>query len=106
MPSPAERERCADWLEEELRIIQPTLLIPVGRLAIDRFLGPRSLADLVGSEHDFAYEGRRAVLVPLPHPSGASSWIHQPGNRALLERALDLIGARLGAQQGDRRSVA
>ena len=106
VPTPAERERCADWLDEELRIIRPTLLIPVGRLAIDRFLGPRPLAELVGSEHEISYEGGKAVVVPLPHPSGASSWIHQPGNRALLERGLDLLGARLGTSAGDRRSVA
>jgi len=44
--------------------------------------------------------------VPLPHPSGASSWVHMPGNSALLERALDLIGARLGTSVGHERSVA
>ncbi|HEV7992335.1 MAG TPA: uracil-DNA glycosylase family protein [Gemmatimonadaceae bacterium] len=106
VPSPAERARCADWLDEELRIIRPTLIIPVGRLAIDRFLGARPLADLVGTEHEFAYGTTRAVVVPLPHPSGASSWIHQPGNTALLERALDLIGARLGTAKAPERSVA
>jgi uracil-DNA glycosylase len=106
VPSPAERERCAVWLDEELRIIQPSLLIPVGRLAIDRFLGPRPLADLVGSAHEIAHEGRRTVVIPLPHPSGASSWVHQPGNRLLLERALDLIGDRLGTSPAERRSVA
>ena len=36
---PAERAQCADWLDDELRIIRPALVIPVGRLAIDRFLG-------------------------------------------------------------------
>jgi len=34
-------------------------------------------------------------VIPLPHPSGASSWIHQPGNAALLEAALELLKARL-----------
>jgi uracil-DNA glycosylase len=106
VPSPAERARCSDWLDEELRIIQPALVIPVGRLAIDRFLGARPLADLVGSAHDVAIAGRSAVVVPLPHPSGASSWVHQPGNRALLARALDLIGDRLGTSPAERRSVA
>jgi uracil-DNA glycosylase len=106
VPSPAERERCGDWLEEELRIIRPALLIPVGRLAIDRFLGARPLADLVGREHAIEYDGTSCVVVPLPHPSGASSWIHQPGNGALLERALDLIGDRLGTSSAERRSVA
>jgi uracil-DNA glycosylase len=106
VPSPAERERCADWLEEELRIIRPTLLVPVGRLAIDRYLGPGPLHEIIGSEHAVEYAGGRAVAIPLPHPSGASSWIHGAGHAALLERALDLLGARLGTAAAGERSVA
>jgi uracil-DNA glycosylase len=105
VPSPAERARCADWLDEELRIIRPEIIVPVGRLAIDRFFGPRPLDEVVGSAHEIEHPGGRAVAIPLPHPSGASSWVHQEGNRALLERALDLIGARLGTTSG-ARSVA
>jgi uncharacterized protein YfiM (DUF2279 family) len=37
------------------------------------------------------------VLIPLPHPSGASSWIHAPGHRELVSRALRLIGERMRA---------
>lgn len=95
VPTPREREQCADWLAEELRIIRPSVLIPVGRLAIDRFLGARPLAEVIGREHELVIEGVRAVAIPLPHPSGASSWIHAPGNRDLLEQALDLLAGRL-----------
>jgi uracil-DNA glycosylase len=104
VPTPRERERCADWLAAELRIIRPAVLIPVGRLAIDRFLGGRPLADVVGREHDVEHEGGRSVAIPLPHPSGASSWIHGAGNRALLDRALELLARRLG--MAAHRSVA
>jgi uracil-DNA glycosylase len=104
VPTPRERERCGDWLADELRILQPALLIPVGRLAIDRFLGARPLVDVIGREHEVTHEGGRSVAIPLPHPSGASSWIHAPGNRALLDRALALLAGRLGS--GARRSVA
>jgi uracil-DNA glycosylase len=106
VPSPVERERCSDWLDEELRIIRPSLLIPVGRLAIDRFLEPRPLAELIGSEHEVTYEGGKAHLIPLPHPSGASSWVHQAENRALLERALGLLSFRLATGARNARSVA
>ena len=102
VPSPAERERCGDWLADELRIIRPPLLIPVGRLAIDRFLGKGPLDALVGREHEFVHEGSRAVVIPLPHPSGASSWIHAPGNRALLDRALALLATHLHARANGR----
>lgn len=104
VPTPRERERCGDWLADELRIIRPALIVPVGRLAIDRFLGPRPLAELIGASHEVAHEGGRSLAIPLPHPSGASSWIHASGNRALLDRALVLLGERL--RGGELRSVA
>jgi len=106
VPSPAERAQCGGWLEDELRIIRPSLIVPVGRLAIDRFLGPQPLDRVIGREHEIEHVGGRAVAIPLPHPSGASSWVHQPGNKALLEQALDLLGARLGAHASAQRSVA
>jgi uracil-DNA glycosylase len=104
VPTPREREQCGDWLAEELRLIRPPVLVPVGRLAIDRFLGAHPLAELIGREHEVTHEGGRSVVIPLPHPSGASSWIHGPGNRALLDRALALLAARL--RGAARRHVA
>jgi uncharacterized protein YfiM (DUF2279 family) len=67
----------------------------VGKLAIGRFLGDPPLADVVGREHAVAHVGGTSTLIPLPHPSGASSWIHVPGHRALVSRALELIGGRM-----------
>ena len=106
VPSPAERVRCGDWLADELRILQPSVIIPVGRLAIDRFLGPRTLNQVVGREHDVEHEGGRSIVIPLPHPSGASSWIHAPEHRMQLERSLHLLGTRLALVNTGSRSVA
>ncbi len=106
VPSPRERAQCADWLDGELQLIRPPLLIPVGRLAIDRFLGSRPLAELIGREHVVTHAGGSSVAIPLPHPSGASSWINVPEHQRLLERALSLIGERLGTNVSAVRSVA
>lgn len=90
VPTPQERSNCSSWLASELRIIRPALIIPVGRLAIDALIGPLPLDAVIGRElTSDANPG--ATLVPLPHPSGASSWIHAPGHGALLDRALGLI---------------
>lgn len=97
VPNATERANCAPWLERELVIIRPALLIPVGRLAIERFLPPLPLDELIGREHDLTLPGGHSVAIPLPHPSGASSWVHQGDHPRLLDRALDLIGARLRA---------
>lgn len=104
VPSPRERGLCRDWLDAELRLIRPPLLIPVGRLALDVFF-PDSppLEAVVGRAHDVRHAGGRSVAVPLPHPSGASSWIHAPGHKQLVDDALALLRAeldRLGVLRG------
>jgi uracil-DNA glycosylase len=93
VPSLEEQALCAPWLDAELDLIRPALLIPVGRLAIDRFLDTHPLDRLVGRVHQTNVRGREVKVIPLPHPSGASSWINVPVNRALLERALRYLGA-------------
>ena len=86
-PPPAGIANCARWLDAELELLKPQVIILVGQLAIARFLGPGRLEDRVGKRF-----GERPVLVPLPHPSGQSRWLNEPRNRARLESALDLIG--------------
>jgi len=111
VPDAREQGRCAPWLDAELRLIRPALLLPVGKHAIARFLGDRPLVDLVGSVHEVDHAGGRARVLPLPHPSGASSWVYMPGNAALLARALEhlreeLITLGVPLQSTGGRSVA
>ena len=97
VPSPREQRLCADWLERELLLIRPALLIPVGRLAIDRFIGPRPLERVIGEAHQIHHAGGSTQAIPLPHPSGASSWMNSAEHRELLERALALLRSELAA---------
>ena len=90
-PSPPERELCTRWRDDELRLLQPRLVVPVGGLAIQALLGSARLTEAIGER----YDRNGAVVIPLPHPSGASSWPHQPGNRERLGRALAAIHAEL-----------
>ena len=108
VPSRDEQKGCADWLENELRIIRPELLIPVGRLAIEKFLPPLPLSQLIGTTRVVEHAGGRSLVIPLPHPSGASSWIHEGDNTLLVEKAIDLIAAELRAvsRRGSRKKPA
>jgi uracil-DNA glycosylase len=106
VPSHEEQELCAPWLAAELDLIRPALIVPVGRLAIDRFLDPEPLDRLVGRVHVARVRGRRVKLIPLPHPSGASSWVNAPANRALLECALNHLGAAVTDLGVGRTSAA
>lgn len=97
VPSPGERARCAPWLDAELALVRPPLVVTLGRLAVYRFLAPAPLAELVGTVREAVVGGHRAAVLPLPHPSGASSWLNAPAHRALLDGALELLAARVAA---------
>lgn len=98
-PSPVEVSQCRPWLEAQLRLQAPRLVLLVGTLAIAEFLPRRSLDDLVGRLYtgvgDAVPEGalpRPPLLLPLPHPSGASRWLNDGAHRLLLDQALELLG--------------
>ena len=86
-PPPRAVANCAHWLESELVLLKPKVLILVGQMAINRFLGPGRLEDRVGQRF-----GDRPVMVPLPHPSGQSRWLNDPANRERLASALAIVG--------------
>jgi uracil-DNA glycosylase len=89
--TPVEQELCAFWLEWELQLLRPRLVLPVGGLALRRLLGRPRLTDSVGKRLPFG----EAVAVPLPHPSGASGWLNEGANRRRLEAALALVREEL-----------
>ncbi|HZP58776.1 MAG TPA: uracil-DNA glycosylase family protein [Opitutaceae bacterium] len=93
VPAPEEIASCARWLEDEFALLEPQLVLPVGKLAITQFLGERPLAETVGKKFPITYRGHAADCVPLPHPSGASPWHRMEPGRTLLRTALGHIAA-------------
>jgi uracil-DNA glycosylase family 4 len=118
VPSKAEQELCRPFLEREIRLLAPRLIIPVGGLAIRLFYPPQlKLNEIIGTAAYFppealadplsydlaqaqtftAFDAGRPTsgrwLVPLPHPSGASLWPNEPENKALIDSALQLLHA-------------
>jgi uracil-DNA glycosylase len=89
VPTRVEQALCAPWLEAELALIRPRVLIPIGGLAIGKFLGnDTTMTDLIGQR----FERDEHIVVPLPHPSGASQWFNMPENKVRLEKALGILG--------------
>jgi uracil-DNA glycosylase len=71
--------------------MRPRLVVPVGGLAARRLLGVKNIGECVGVR----YELEHAIAIPLPHPSGASSWLNDPANRARVADAVASIKAEL-----------
>jgi uracil-DNA glycosylase len=109
IPSATQVSNCSSWLDAEIELIRPSVIIPVGRMAIERFLGGGPLAEQVGRAHELRGLPGSPTAIPLPHPSGASSWIHTPGHVDLVRTSLDLIARRLPElvrESSESRSVA
>ena len=79
------------WRDQELKLLRPRLVVTVGGLAARGLLGVKSVSECVGVR----YELGDAVAIPLPHPSGASSWLNVPANKDRVSAAVELIRAEL-----------
>lgn len=89
VPDAGEIEHCSKHLKAEVRILQPRLVIPVGKLAITQLVPDADkLADIIGSEQRITLHGVELDMIALPHPSGASTWHRTEPGKTLLQRAL------------------
>jgi len=93
VPNPQEIANCSSWLDREIEILRPRLVIAVGKLAIAQFIPLTKLDEVVGRSFRVRRAGRAFDLVPLPHPSGASPWHKIPPGRELLAQALRLLAS-------------
>ena len=93
VPDPDEIANCSAWLQREFELLRPTLVLPVGKLAISQFIGERPLIETIGKSFRIDYHGHAADCIPLPHPSGASPWHRMEPGRSLLHQALTLAAA-------------
>ncbi len=112
-PSPPEIALCQPFLQKELEIIHPRVIVPIGSMAITPIFGNLSLAKIIGIKQLFSFkdiasayhfsaesplfklETDNVMVIPLPHPSGASRWLNTPANLELVQTALGLLQEEL-----------
>ena len=87
-PSPREQALCRPYLEEELSLVDPQLIIPIGRLAIEIFYGRAvKLEEIIGKQK----KDVDRWIIPFPHPSGSSRWHQLAENRERISKAIRLV---------------
>ena len=86
-PSPLEIALCKPFLDAELQLLQPRVVLLVGTMAIETFFGKVKLEEVIGT-----YQEREGMLfLPLPHPSGVSRWLNDPEHLKLHQQALEIL---------------
>jgi uracil-DNA glycosylase len=97
-PSRAMIRNCRPHLLREVELLRPEVLVPVGALAIQELLGITRLSDAVGE----TIKRDGLLYLPLPHPSGASTWLNAPENKERLARALTALKLKATALRQHR----
>jgi uracil-DNA glycosylase len=95
-PTQREQSLCKPYLVAEIAFIDPKIILPIGRLAINLFFATRlPLTAIIGTEKNV----NDRWVIPLPHPSGASRWHQLEPNRRKIRDAIRLIKERLDKLQ-------
>jgi len=107
-PLPTEIEACSDYLSAQIRLIDPLLIVTLGRYSMSRFFPNQAISRIHGRPR----EANGRILVPMYHPAAA---LHQQRLRTviiddfrtlpeLLERARATRGA--GAESAEEEPPA
>ncbi len=96
VPTEEQIEKERPRLQKTIRDFDPQVVVTVGKHSLEHCLGVKIdlLKNFIGKTFKVdPYEllGREILIIPLPHPSGASTWRHKPENKKLLVKALRLL---------------
>lgn len=96
IPTIKEIEKERKRLEKTINDFQPDIVVCIGKLSLtyclqikinklDKYIGKSFLINPYGLYKD------ETVVIPLPHPSGASTWHKKKENVKLLDKALEIL---------------
>lgn len=96
VPTPGEIAAERDRLRQALVKFAPDILVPIGKLSIGYCLNNLSLelGEVVGKTfqvNPYNLYSKKILVIPLPHPSGASVWYRTPANSKKLLQALECL---------------
>jgi uracil-DNA glycosylase len=98
-PEPDEVATCRPWLERQLELIDPTVVVTLGKFAAQLLLDEKqAISRLRGRLHPF----RGGVLIPTWHPAYAL----RGGAGPLAEMRADFVRAKLALEGGEREIAA
>jgi DNA polymerase len=78
-PLPEELAACSDYLERQIQVISPKVIVTLGRYSMARFLPNAKISDV----HGQSYHIKGRLIVPMFHPAAA---LHQPSLKISIER--------------------
>ena len=98
-PLPEEIGACSGWLARQLDIVQPKLIVTLGRYSMSRFFPGATISKV----HGQARKVNSQWVVPMYHPAAA---LHQGSLRKVIEDDFKKIPGYLEQARGDAEARA
>jgi len=70
-PEPDELAACKEWLDAQLEVIQPKIIVTLGRFSMAKFIANVKISQIHGQPRFINYQGRKALVMPMYHPAAA-----------------------------------
>ena len=87
-PKKQEIQNCSDYLERQLAIIEPDLVVLLGRFALECFFPGEKITKAAGVPRPARFGGREVTFLPLLHPAYG---IRRQDMKPEIERQFRLI---------------
>lgn len=70
-PMPEEIEACRDFLDRQIEIIQPKLIVTLGRFSMMKFIPNGKISQIHGLARTIEFNNRKLMVLPMYHPAAA-----------------------------------
>ena len=70
-PSPEEIEACRSFLDRQIEIIEPKIIVTLGRFSMAKFLPNALISQVHGQPRFVEFEGKEIIVIPMYHPAAA-----------------------------------
>jgi len=70
-PLPEEIKACQKFLDEQIEIIKPRIIVTLGRFSMNKFFPGEFISKIHGQARFVDFNGRRIIVIPMYHPAAA-----------------------------------
>jgi uracil-DNA glycosylase len=91
-PLPTEIQNCAPWLEKQVELLKPKMIVTLGRYSMAKYFPGKSISKI----HGTALNQNGVIYFAMYHPAAA---LHQGNLRQVIENDMKKIPAILEANK-------
>lgn len=70
-PEPSEIEAYGKYLDEIINIIDPEMIITLGRFSMAKFLPNVSISQVHGRKYEVSWKSKKIIIIPMYHPAAS-----------------------------------